>query len=229
MSKSPSYSRASGGADEGGVSISGDIKRGLIYKCLQRGSSIFGDPDDPLFNNGSQGSTTTADNQQYRHVITNENILLFNEGLKRSNSYARGRSRSYSVGSVASYDMSLGFDTRFLSDVFYEGAKEIWNASLMLGTGVQGMGDGLQLDLVPTNIKPYIIDRRVVDLLKVISPSPAALSYHQSVFNFTSNLVKHVLVARSFAVGGFALNAFLPDEDISLHIPLPMPRAHVVH
>ncbi len=217
ISHSPSPSHTRGATDEhGGVNIPGDDKRGLVLKCLQRGSSIFRDPNDPFFHDDSQGSTAayTADNQEHRHVISNENMLLFSEGMQRSNSYASAH--SYSIGSAASYGMSLGFDAQFLSDVTYDGAKEIWNASLMLGTGVQGMGDGLQLDLVSTNVKPYNIDGRVADLFRAISPSPTALSYRQSVLNFVSDLVKHALVARSFAVGGFALNAYLPDEDISL-------------
>ncbi len=49
------------------VSIPGG-KRGVFLKCLRKGSSIFGDPDDPLFHNDyPQGSTApaayTADSQ----------------------------------------------------------------------------------------------------------------------------------------------------------------------
>ncbi len=151
--------------------------------------------------------------------MSDENVLVSDHStLHRS--FSSGSIHSHSGMSVASYAMSIGGDARFLTfepDACSDRGKGIWNASLMLGVGVHGLGDdGLQLELVPTNVKPYNIDRRVADLLRVISPSPIALEYCSSVLHFISGLVKQALGARSFAIGGFALNTYLPDEDISL-------------
>ncbi len=230
LSSSPSCTHGAthgathGVTDEyGGIIIPG-VKRGMFLKCLRKGSSILGDPYDPLFHSGgSQGSSATtantADNQQQYCPTMSDESMFFLEGLNRSTSFATSTCSHHSTGSIASHTMSVGGDARCLtlgSDVGPEEVKGIWNASLMLEVGVHGTGDGLQLDLVPTNVKPCNIDRRVAELLRVISPTPIALEYRESVVNFISKVVSHALGTWCFAVGSFALNSYLPDEDISL-------------
>eukprot|EP01084_Bolivina_argentea_P034061 63004_1 len=220
---SPSPSCTHGAADEYDGNVIPGVKWGTFLKCLRKGSSILGDPYDPLFySGGSQSSFTaaanTADNQQQHCHTMSDDHMFFHEGLNRSTSCATSVC-SHSAGSIASHTMSVSGDAQCLTlefDVGPEDGKGTWNVSHMLEVGVHGTGAGLQLDLVPTNVKPCNIDRRVAELLRVISPTPIALEFRESVVHFISEVVSHALGTWCFAVGGFALNSYLPDEDISV-------------
>ncbi len=196
----------------------------MFLRCLRKGSSIFGDPYDPLFHSihstCSQGSLTATSNaadsqHQYYYTMSEDEVSGHgHEGLNCPPAVfdANTFPSAQPAGSIASPNNSMCGDARFLtlggSDMEPEELKGMLNVSFMF--------DGLPLDLVPANVKPCSIDQRVTELLRVISPTPIALEFRESVTHFISKIVSHALGVWCFAVGGFALNAYLPDEDISL-------------
>ncbi|CAN0114861.1 unnamed protein product, partial [Discosporangium mesarthrocarpum] len=94
-----------------------------------------------------------------------------------------------------------------------------------LGLGL-GLGQGLvrveaeqmvlPLSIIPSNQKPLAIDRRIEDILRLLCPVPRAEGYRRSVFKFVARQVKRALGAQCFPIGGYALQTYLPDEEVNM-------------
>jgi len=76
--------------------------------------------------------------------------------------------------------------------------------------------DVLPLSMLASAAGLSPLDRRAAQLLHLIAPTPHSHAYRASMFAFISHQVRRTLGAQCFAVGPYAVRAYLPDEDVAV-------------
>ncbi|CAM9739962.1 unnamed protein product, partial [Pylaiella littoralis] len=186
-----------------------------VWERLQKGGSLLGDPEERMMAEGQDGNTPGSG------LVKDVSRSMF--GLSSPPCAPPTAPRW-----TSSVTAMLGLGGNGSGNDGTGGGGDAWDRAWPGGPrgpgGAGGAGGGiveveddpLPLDILPCNKEPLAIDRRVDDLLRLLRPAPRAEGYRRSVFRFVTRQVKRALGAQCFPVGGYAIQAYLPDEEVGI-------------
>ncbi|CAM9149523.1 unnamed protein product, partial [Scytosiphon promiscuus] len=192
-----------------------------VWERLQKGGSLLGDPEERMMAEGQDGNTPGSG------LVKDISRSMFGLSSPPAHPPPNAPRWSSSLGAMFGMGGAAGGDSNAhpASGATRGGADASGGGA---GGGAEGAPGGiggllseaeddpLPLDILPGNKQPLAIDRRVEDLLRLLRPARRADGYRRSVFRFVTAQVKRALGAQCFPVGGYAIQTYLPDEEVGI-------------